>query len=378
MKIYRAYKFRLYPNEEQKILIHKTFGCVRLVYNYYLTYQKKNGVVKPYTLCKNLKELEMEKEFLKEVDVCSLRCAIFDLADGFNNYFAKRGKYPKFKSKFSRQSYRTNCIRRKYKEKDYSNIEVDVLKRYIKLPKLGKVRIRGYRNQERIEGRIINVSIIKEKSNKYYASVIVEEELLKEKVNPSTIVGIDLGIKDLVVTSDGIKYRNEKVLVQYEKRIRRLQKKLSRQIKGSKNYEKTREKLARIHEKIKNRRRQYLNDIANEIVEEHDIIVTEDLKVNEMLKGKEKGLNKSIIDASFRKICCLIEWKSKIKGKYYYKINSYYPSSLICSRCGYQNKGIRNLSIREYECPNCGGYNDRDINASINILMEGLKLHYQH
>ena len=115
----------------------------------------------------------------------------------------------------------------------------------------------------------------------------------------------------------------------------RLQKKLSRQIKGSKNYEKTREKLARIHEKIKNRRRQYLNDIANEIVEEHDIIVTEDLKVNEMLKGKEKGLNKSIIDASFRKICCLIEWKSKIKGKYYYKINSYYPSSLICSRCGY-------------------------------------------
>ena len=378
MKIYRAYKFRLYPNEEQKILIHKTFGCVRLVYNYYLAYQKKNGVVKPYTLCKNLKELEMEKEFLKEVDVCSLRCAIFDLADGFNNYFAKRGKYPKFKSKFSRQSYRTNCIRRKYKEKDYSNIEVDVIKRYIKLPKLGKVRIRGYRNQERIEGRIINVSIIKEKSNKYYASVIVEEELLKEKVNPATIVGIDLGIKDLVVTSDGIKYRNEKVLVQYEKRIRRLQKKLSRQIKGSKNYEKTREKLARIHEKIKNRRRQYLNDIANEIVEEHDIIVTEDLKVNEMLKGKEKGLNKSIIDASFRKICCLIEWKSKIKGKYYYKINSYYPSSQICSRCGYQNKGIRNLSIREYECPNCGGYNDRDINASINILMEGLKLHYQH
>ena len=122
------------------------------------------------------------------------------------------------------------------------------------------------------------MSIIKEKSNKYYASVIVEEELLKGKVNPSTIVGIDLGIKDLVVTSDGIKYRNEKVLVQYEKRIRRLQKKLSRQIKGSKDYEKTREKLARIHEKIKNRRRQYLNDIANEIVEEHDIIVTEDLK----------------------------------------------------------------------------------------------------
>ena len=233
MGIYRAYKFRLYPNEEQRILIHKTFGCSRFVYNYYLNYQKEKGVQKAFNLCKDLKELEKNHEYFKEVDSCALRCSIFDLEDGFNNFFAKRSGYPNFKSKFAKQSYRTSCIRSTYKGKEYSNIEVDLLTRFIKLPKLGKVKIRGYRNRERIEGKILSTTISKETTNKYYVSVLVEEDLLVEKVTPTTIVGIDLGIKDLVVTSDGIKYGNEKVLMKYEKRLKRLQRKLSRQVKGS-------------------------------------------------------------------------------------------------------------------------------------------------
>ena len=376
MKIYRAYKFRLYPTEEQRILIHKTFGCSRFVYNYYLNYQKENGVQKSFDLCKNLKELEKSCEYLKEVDSCALRCSIFDLEDGFNNFFAKRSGYPRFKCKFARQSYRTNCIKSTYKGKVYSNIEVDLLNRFVKLPKLGKVKIRGYRNKDRIEGKIVNATISRDATNKYYVSVLVEEDLLVEKVTPTSIVGIDLGLKDLVITSDGVKYANEKVLLKYEKRLKRLQRKLSRQVKGSKNYLKTKEKIARIYAKIKNYRKHYLNYIANEIVNEHDIIVTESLLVKDMFKDKKKVFNKSLSDASLSKLCSLIEWKSKIKGKFYYKINTYYPSSQICSHCGYKNEELKDLSIREYDCPECGSHNDRDINASLNIMLEGLKLHY--
>ena len=376
MGIYRAYKFRLYPNEEQKILIHKTFGCSRFVYNYYLNYQKENGVQKTFDLCKDLKELENQYEYLKEVDSCALRSSIFDLEDGFNNFFAKRSGYPRFKSKFNRQSYRTSCVRGTYKEKEYSNIEVDLLTRNIKLPKLGKVKIRGFRNKDKIEGKIVNATISRESTNKYYVSVVVVGDILMEKAIPTSIVGIDLGIKDLVVTSDGVKYSNDKILMKYEKRLKRLQRELSRREKGSKNYLKTKEKIARVHSKIKNYRKHYLNDIANEIVDEHDIIVTESLLVKDMFKDKKKAFNKSLSDAAFSTLRSLIEWKCKIKGKIYYKINTYYPSSQICSYCGYKNSKLKDLSIREYDCPKCGIHNDRDINASLNILLEGLKLHY--
>ena len=347
-----------------------------VVYNYYLNYLKDNNGINRFDLHKDLPKLKEENEFLKEVDSTVLRSAIDDLCKAFSDYYAKRKGYPKFKSKFSKQSYRTSCVRSRYKEKEYSNIEVDLLTRNIKLPKLGKLKIRGYRKKDKIEGKILNATISRESTGKYYVSVVVEENLLVEKVTPTSIVGIDLGIKDLVVTSDGIKYSNEKVLMKFEKRLKRLQRKLSRQVKGSKNYLKTKEKIAGIHAKIKNYRKHYLNDIANEIVDEHDIIVTESLKVAYMFKDKKKAFNKSLSDASLSKLCSLMEWKSKIKGKYYYKINTYYPSSQICCHCGYKNNEIKDLSIREYDCPECGVHNDRDINASLNMLFEGLKLHY--
>ena len=376
MEIYKAYKFRLYPTDDQKVLINKTFGCKRFVYNYYLNYFKENKGKFRYDLHKDLPKLKEENEFLKEVDSSVLCSAVDDLCKAFNDYYAKRKGYPNFKSKFSRQSYRTSCVRGTYKEKEYSNIEVDLLSRFIKLPKLGKVKIRGYRNRERIEGKILNATISRETTNKYYVSVVVVGDILIEKAIPTSIVGIDLGIKDLVITSDGVKYGNEKVLMKYEKRLKRLQRELSRREKGSKNYLKTKEKIARVHAKIKNYRKHYLNDIANEIVDEHDIIVTEDLKVQDMFKDKKKAFNKSLSDAAFSTLRSLIEWKCKIKGKIYYKINTYYPSSQICSYCGYKNSKLKDLSIREYDCPKCGIHNDRDINASLNILFEGLKLHY--
>ena len=376
MKVYKAYKFRLYPTEEQRILINKTLGCKRFVYNYYLNYLKDNNGINRFDLHKDLPKLKEENEFLKEVDSTILCSAVDDLCKAFNDYYAKRKGYPKFKNRFSKQSYRTSCIRSAYKEKEYSNIEVDLLTRNIKLPKLGKVKIRGFRKKDKIEGKILNATISRESTGKYYVSVIVVEDILIEKVTPTSIVGIDLGIKDLVVTSDGIKYSNLKVLMKYEKRLQRLQRKLSRQVKGSKNYLKTKEKIARVHTKIKNYRKHYLNDIANEIVNEHDIIVTESLLVKNMFKDKRKAFNKSLSDACVSTLRSLIEWKCKIKGKIYYKINTYYPSSQICNHCGYKNSKLKDLSIREYECLECGIHNDRDINASLNILLEGLKLHY--
>ena len=376
MKTYKAYKFRLYPNEKQRILIHKTFGCVRLVYNHYLAKQQKEGIKKAFTNCNDLKYLHEEKTFLKEVDSCALRCAIFNLEDANNNYLAKRSNYPVFKSKYAKQSYRTNCITNTYKDKTYSNIEIDLTNKKIKLPKLGLVDIRGYRNKKEINGRIINATVTKEKTGKYYVSVIVEEDIIpNDKVEATSIVGIDLGVKDLITTSDGEKYDNEKYIIKYEKRLKELQRKLSRQEKGSNNYYKTKKKIAILHAKIRNARKHHMINVVNKIVKEHDIIVSERLQVKKMTH--DNNLAKYILDASFYMICNLLEWKTKLQGKYYYQVDTYYPSSQICSRCEHKEPLIKDLSIRKYECTRCGLELDRDINASINIMFEGLKLHYQ-
>ena len=375
--MYKSYKFRLYPSDSQKELIHKTFGCTRFIYNYFLDECMKNGFIKAFDMCKKIKELYLEYPFLKEVDSCSLRCSIFNLEDSYKNFFEKRSSYPKFKSKYNKQSYRTNCMRSNYKGKSYSSIEIDLKNKKIKLPKLGLVDIRGYRNKEYINGRIINATIEKETTNKYYVSVIVEEvEIQKEKINPTSIVGIDLGIKDLVITSNGEKYSNSKEIERREKRLKRIQRKLSRQVKGSKNYYKTKIRLSRLHSKIKNSRKHNIIKIVNKIVKEHDIIVSEKLKVKEM--SSNHTLAKSILDASFNKICEMIKWKVKLLGKYYYQVDTYYPSSKICSHCENKTDKTNNLNIRKWQCIECGNENDRDINASINIMFEGLKIHYKN
>ena len=373
--MYKAYKFRLYPNDNQKILINKTFGCTRFIYNHFLNKCKEEKFIKAYDMCKELKELVLDYPFLKEVDSMALRCSIFNLEDSYKNYFSKRSAYPSFKNKFSKQSYRTNCITSVYKNKKYSNIKIDIKERMIKVPKLGLVKIRGYRNLDELTDRIINITIEKEKTNKYYVSVITQkEEEIPKKITPTSIVGIDLGIKDLVVTSDGEKYPNPKEINKREKRLKRMQRKLCRQVKGSNNYNKTKEKIARIHSKIKNSRKHNIITIANKIVKEHDIIVSEKLNVKKMSSNHK--LAKNILDVSFNKICELLKWKAKLLGKYYYQVDTYYPSSKICSHCDNKTEITNDLKVRMWECENCGNTNDRDINASINIMFEGIKMHF--
>ena len=346
--MYKAYRFRLYPNVTQRLLINKTFGCTRFIYNYFLDKCKTNKYIKVFDMCNEIKTLSTDYPFLKEVDSCALRCAVFNLEDGFKNFFAKRSDYPKFKSKFNKQTYRTTCIKSSYKGKEYSSIELDLVNKKIKLPKLGLVDIRGYRNLE----------------------------VINKNVKPTSIVGIDLGIKDLVVTSDGEKYSNSKELQKREKQLKRLQRKLSRQVKESNNYQKTRVKIARVHSKIKNSRKHNMISIVNNLVREHDIIVSEKLNVKKM--SSNHNLAKNILDASFNKICEMLKWKCKLHGKYYYQVNTYFPSSKKCSHCENKTEVTSNLSIRNWTCDVCGNENDRDINASINIMFEGLKIHYQN
>lgn len=177
--MYQAYKFRMYPTQSQKILIAKTFGSSRFIYNYFLEECKNYGYKKAYDMCAQLKELQKSYEWLKEVDSCSLRCAIFNLEDAFKNFFEKRSDYPVFKSKYQRQSYRTNCIKSSYKRKNYSNIWLDLNDKKVRLPKLGEIDIRGYRNLEVIDGKIINATVTKESNGKYYVSIILEKSCVK-------------------------------------------------------------------------------------------------------------------------------------------------------------------------------------------------------
>ena len=374
--MYKTFRFRMYPNQDQIILINKTFGCSRFIYNYFLDKCKKNGYTSRIDMIKELPSLSLEYEWLKEVDSCSLRCSLFNLEDAFKNFFSKRSNYPIFKNKFSRQSYRTNCITGEYRGKKYSNVLVDLINKKIKLPKLGLVDIRGYRNLEVINGKIMNVCVVKETTGKYYCNVLYDMiETTQEKVNPKWMVGIDLGVKDLVVTSNGEKFSNPKEIKRFEKRIKRLQKKLARQIKGSSNYNKTKIKLSKLYSKLKNSRKHNIINIVNKLLEENDIIVSENLDVKRMIH--KSNLAKNILDASFSKICNMLEYKSKIKGKYYYKIDPYFPSSKICCHCGEKTEKTKNLGVREWECSKCHSINDRDINASINIMFEGLKVHFE-
>ena len=378
MIINRAYKFRLYPSVKQIILINKTFGCVRLVYNYYLNkkqefYKETKESLSLYDCIKDLKELSIEKSFLKEVDSMPLRCALFDIEDSYKNFFKQNKGYPKYKNKYDKNTYRTNYIKNTYKGKEYENIKLDLVNKTITLPKLKKVKIKGYRKLNNIDGRIINATISKGKNGKYYVSVLYEENIEEKEFTPNNIVGIDLGIKDLVISSDGIKYENEKSIQKYEKRIKRKQRELSRKQKGSSNYNKTKKQLAILYSKLANARTYRIHEITKEITDNNDIIVTETLKVNNMLKNH--NLAKSLMDASLSEIIRQLTYKAKWKFKRIYKLNPFYPSSQICSHCEYKNEITKNLNVRKYTCPKCNSELDRDFNASENIMFEGINLY---
>ena len=276
-KILRGYVFRLYPTKEQTILIEKSIGCARFIYNYFLGISKEEKI-NAYNYIKKLPELIDKYLWLKEVDSCLLRCSIFNLDNAYQKYFKEKKGLPKFKSKTrSRQSYRTNNITSNYKGKTYNSIELDLNKKIIKLPKLKEVAIKGYRNLKQIKGKIINATVYKE-VNKYYVSVCVEEYINQPIITPNTIIGLDLGIKNLIITSDGKVYDNQKYIQKYEKKIKGLQKWLSRSQKGSKNREKIRLKLVRVYQKLRNARKYLIHQISKEITEENDIIVAIKIK----------------------------------------------------------------------------------------------------
>lgn len=378
--MFKAYKFRLYPNKNQIEIINKIFGSSRYVYNYYLDKMKNNGYVSAYTNIKDYTSiLKYNAVFLQEIDSIVIRKSLFNLDDAYIRLFNKTGDYPKFKSKYNRNSYNTTAVYRNYKDKEYCNIELDLTNKQIKLPKLNWVKIRGYRNTNNINGKIKNATISREPNGKYYVSVLYEMYDKVPEITPRTIVGIDLGIKKLLTLSDGITYDNNKYIDKYEKKIKRKQRELARKEKGSNNYYKCKKELAILHSKLANARKYYIHKITKKITDEYDIITCEKLKTKEMIvKGKDNKLSSKINDATFSEIIRELQYKSKYKGKVFYQINTYYPSSQICSRCDNQDKRYKDITRRKYKCTKCNQELDRDLNASINIMFEGLKLYMEN
>ena len=375
--MYKAYKFRIYPNEEQKIFINKTFGYSRYVYNYYLNKIKNEGYTNSYANIKDYTNvLKYNALFLQEVDSIVIRESLFNLEDAFKKLFNKIGGYPKFKSKYSKNSYSTTAVYGIYKNKKYCNIELDLENKRVKLPKLKWIKIKGYRSIRNIAGKIKSAAISKEATGKYYVSILFEMNEKKEKVNPRSITGIDLGVKKLLTLSNGVTYDNNKYILKYEKRIKRKQRELARKIKESKNYYKCKKELAVLYSKLANSRKYYTHKITKEITDEYDIITCEKLQTKKMIiNGKENKLSSKIQDATFSEILRQLSYKANYKGKEFYQINTYYPSSQICCRCLNRNNEYKDLTKREYKCIKCGQEIDRDINASINIMFEGLKLY---
>ena len=374
MQILKGYVFRLYPNEKQTELINKTIGCSRFIYNYFLDdkikeYKETKKSKSAYDQIKLIPSLSKEYPFLKEVDSCSLRNSLFDLDNAYKRFYNGSG-YPRFKAKGVHDSYKTNNIKSSYKGNNYNSIKLDLKNKIIILPKLKEVKIRGYRNKEVVPGEVKS-AVIKKEAGKYYVSVLIEEELIKPAFNPQSIVGIDLGIKDLIVTSYNEKIENKIKL--NTKRMIGLQRGLARCKKGSKNRYKLKLKIQRLFMKIRNARKHMLHDITNKLIKENDIIVTENLDVKGMQKNHyvAKGLNENPISEIIR----VLKYKANLNNKKLIQIDRYYPSNQICSSCNYQNKDVKDLSIRKWECPVCHTIHERDYNAAVNIMFEGVKIY---
>lgn len=362
----KSYKFRIYPNNKQKVLIQKTFGCVRYVYNYYLNKRKEmyksNKITFTYNMCsKDLTILKRELEWLKEVDSVSLQTALKDLDLAYKKFFKEQSGYPKLKSKKNKnKSYTSknnnNCIIFKNKS--------------IKIPKMGFIKIR---DKQIPEGRILNATISQEPDGKYYCSLCCTDVEFEQYEKTNQNIGIDVGIVDFATFSNGIKIENQKFYENSEKKLAKLQREMSRKTIGGSNWNKTRIKIAKLQEYIDNQRKDWIHKLTTDIVKKYDTIIIEDLDVKSMKETNNSIRNKRVNDVSWFEFRRQLTYKCKWYGKKLVVIDRYYPSSQICHICGHRD-GKKSEEIRSWICPNCNSELDRDINASINILHEGLRI----
>ena len=354
-----AYKYRIYPNTEQKIFFAKCFGCVRFFYNKSLT--DMNEIYKSTGKFKNITPASYKEDysFLKEVDSLALSNAQLNRNTAFKKFFSGKCGFPKFKGKRNDQSYTTN---------NQGSVKFSNNDRYISIPKCPRIRIKKHRD---FIGTIKSITVSMTTDNKYYISLLVETDVepLKESINT---IGLDLGIKELIVDSNGKKYKNHKYLTKSQAKLAREQRKLSKMVKGSSNRNKQRIKVARIHRHINNQRNDYLHKLSKSIIDENQIICIEDLKVENMEQNHK--LARSIVDASWSRFVSMLTYKANWYGKTVVKVPSNYASSQLCSKCGYKNSLTKDLRIRKWTCPECRSIHDRDINAAKNILSKGIEI----
>lgn len=352
----KALKYRIYPTEEQKVLIEKTFGCCRFVYNNALSvkkdlYTKDKTNISSYDLIKKLSEIKKDFEWLKEVDSISLQQSLLDLDSAYKKFFREKRGFPNFHKKGKKDSYRTLNVKK-------------ISRKYIKLPKIGKILV-----SEKLKNKInIHNATISKRAGKYFVSLLID--YTPPKINKvKNEVGIDVGIKTLATLSNGVSYENIKTTQKYSKRLAILQKRLSRKQKGSKNREKAKLKVEKIYLKMENVRKDYLNKITTAIAKQYSFVGIEDLNVKGMLKNH--NLAKSISDCSWSEFFRQLEYKCSWYGCILQKIGRYEPSSKTCSHCGCVLDKL-SLKTREWICPECGTHHDRDINAAKNILITAL------
>lgn len=381
MTLLKGFTYRIYPTAKQEHLLKETFGCKRYVYNYLLkakmdAYESGRTNLGRKELSKLLTGLKHDGEhlWLKNPDKFALQNAIADLLDSFARFYVKQNKFPKFKSKRSRQSYRTS----------YTNGNIAILpygknSGYIKLPKLGKVKYRDSRPVP--QGKIINATVSREPSGIYMVSILMDVKRLPQAPKTNLSTGIDLGLEHFAILSDGTKISNPRALKKMQTTLAREQQKLSRRallakqasrkLDECKNYQRQKLKVARLHKKIANQRRDFLHKLTTKLITQYDNLVIEDLNIKGMMKNHK--LAKSIADVSWFEFVRQLDYKAKWYGRTIIKIDRWYSSSQICSNCGAKT-GKKDLSIRAWDCQECGSHHDRDVNAAINILNKGLGL----